>query len=305
MEGTKILNVTRDFEKFAEGIKEAMERRYPDRTVELKQVQKNNGVVLTGITISSEGEKIYPTMYLENFYEESSGVITESLLDEMCSVYEARRLTGIDMTHLTHYDNIKDMLRVKLINYEANKARLEEIPHRKYMDLAIVPYVIVSGLRLEGEATFTVKYNHLEMWDVTGEQVLEDAIGNTLEREQVNIKSMYEMLTILDPRMAEIAGDELKACPMYVMLTERASGAISMMFEDKIKEFCEKMDSDVYIIPSSVEEVILIPVESDMNEEALGNMIKDVNRAELREEDVLSDHAYYFDRKLGYKEACA
>lgn len=299
------------FENFADEVRTAMELRYPDDRVELKRVTKNNGVIYTGITVCSEDERVYPTMYLEPFYEEAGeDGLTEELIDRMCAIYESRRIGNtLSLEHLKDYAAIRDRLRCKLINYEANAERLNEIPHRRFMDLAIVPYCMIReneiGRRISGEASFVVTNVNLRLWGVTVDEVMEDSIGNTLREEHPQITGMFDMLRRLNPGLAEESEDEIRDCPMYVMTTEGCNGAISMIYEDRIREFCNKIGRDIYVIPSSISEVILVPFEEGASEEMFNEMIKEVNETQLDPVDILSDHVYYFDRKLGFLEPAA
>lgn len=297
------------FEQFTEEVRIAMALRYPDDRVEIKRVTKNNGVIYTGITVCSEDERVYPTMYLEPFFEEAGeGGLTDELIDRMCSVYESRRVGNtLSLEHLRDYKSVRDRLRCKLINYSANAERLSEIPHRRFMDLAIVPYCIITeselNRRLPGEASFVVTYGNLKLWDVAQDTVLNDSVNNTLREEHPCITGMYDMLRRLNPGLVEAAGDEIRSCPMYVMTTDGSNGAVSMIYEDRLKEFCDSINSDIYIIPSSVNEVILVPYEDDASEEMINEMIREINDTQLDPVDVLSDHVYYFDRTDGYAEA--
>lgn len=296
------------FEQFADEVRNAMELRYPESSVEIRRVTKNNGVIYTGITVSSEEEKVYPTMYLEPFYEEvgESG-LTDELIDRMCSVYESRRVgNAISLEHLLNYAEVKDKLRCKLINYAANSERLKAVPHRRFMDLAIVPYCLVTdcelGRCIPGEASFMVTSGNLSAWGVSEEQVLDDSIANTLREEHPSITGMYDMLMSLNPGLVQNTGDEIKDCPMYVMTTDGSNGAVSMIYEDRLKEFCNTINSDIYVIPSSINEVILVPYEEDTSEMMLNDMIKEINLTQLEPVDVLSDHVYYFERNSGYAQ---
>ncbi len=296
------------FESFADEVRAAMESRYPGDRVELKRVTKNNGVIYTGITVCAEDEKVYPTMYLEPFYEEAEeGGLTEELIDRMCDIYESRRVGNtLSLEHLKDYAAVRDRLRCKLINYEANAGRLEEIPHRRFLDLAIVPYCTIRdnelNRRIAGEASFVVTNVNLKLWGVTGDEVMEDSIGNTLREEHPQISCMFDILRNLNPGFAEATEDEIRNCPMYVMTTGCSNGAISMIYEDRLREFCNNIGRDIYVIPSSISEVILVPYEEGASEEMFNEMIREVNETQLDRVDILSDHVYYFDRDLGFTE---
>ena len=299
------------FEQFTDEVRTAMKLRYPDDRVEIKRVTKNNGVIYTGITVCGRDERVYPTMYLEPFFEEAlEGGLTDDLLDRMCTIYESRRIGDtLSLDHLCDYSVVRSRLRCKLINYEANTERLAQIPHRRFMDLAIVPYCPVTEFelnnRLPGEASFVVTGSNIKLWGVTQDEVLDDSIRNTLNEEHPNITGIYDMLKRLNPGLIKEAGDDMQACPMYVMTTENSNGAISMIYEDRLKEFCNSIDSDIYVIPSSINEVILVPCEDDASEAMLNEMVREINTTQLEQVDVLSDHVYYFDRHTGYMDAAA
>lgn len=296
------------FEQFADEVKRAMELRYPREKVEIKRVTKNNGVIYTGITVCGENEHVYPTMYLEPFYREAGDEgLTDELIDRMCEIYESRRVgNAVSLEHLRDYFAVCSRLRCKLINYEANMERLKDIPHRRFMDLAIVPYCIVSedelSCQLPGTASFVVTYSNLRLWDITEEKLLEDSIRNTMEAETPRITGMYDMLKQLNPGLMDGNEEAVRNCPMYVMTTEGSNGAISMIYEDMLKEFCSSIGNDIYVIPSSINEVILVPYEKDMSGEMLNEMIREINATQLDAVDVLSDHAYFFDRSVGFTE---
>ena len=210
------------------------------------------------------------------------------------------------LDYLRRYEEIRDGLRCKLINYDANTGMLENVPYRRFMDLAIVPYYSFkeSGLSLliKGEATFVIRDSHLAMWGVDAERVLDDAVGNTMECEKPSVRGMLEVLKELNPACATAVLNDTECCPMYIMTTEGGNGAVSMLYEEMLKDFCESIGSDIYIIPSSINEVILVPVNGVMPLEAINDMIREVNHTEIAAVEVLSDHAYYFAASGGYRE---
>ena len=73
-----------------------------------------------------------------------------------------------------------------------------------------------------------------------------------------------------------------------------------MIYDDIMDKFLENSDYGVYIIPSSVHEVILIPDNDNMNKNDLNRIIKTVNDESLESVEVLSDHAYYYSTSQGY-----
>lgn len=80
--------------------------------------------------------------------------------------------------------------------------------------------------------------------------------------------------------------------------TEKFYGAAAIIYgKDKIRDLAEKEGSDIVIIPSSVHECILLPYDESMPFEFLNAMVNEVNASEVKEEEILSDHVYMYDRQ--------
>ncbi|MBR6486131.1 MAG: hypothetical protein IKT17_05505 [Lachnospiraceae bacterium] len=295
------------FDEFTDELKCAVSVRYPESDVEIRRVTKNNGVIYTGLTIRNEDEQIFPTMYLEGFYDEApGGRLTDELTDKICEIYESRRLGKVKLPGaLGDYDAARGNLRCKLINSAANEEYLKDVIHRDFLDLAIVPYYLFDqgDLDLKGssDATFVIRPANLEMWGVEGDEVLDESIRNTLKDDSISIRGMYELLSELNPSFASAAPEEFKACPMYVMTSGSCNGAVAMLNEEKLREFCDHIDSDLYVIPSSINEVILVPRDDTATRSMFDEMICEINDTQLDAVDVLSDHVYCYDRVGGYK----
>ena len=75
-------------------------------------------------------------------------------------------------------------------------------------------------------------------------------------------------------------------------------GARGMCRTDILSAFAAGFRKNLYILPCSVHELILVKDEGDMNAGDIRKVVREVNRngAVMREEDILSDSVYYFDR---------
>ena len=60
------------------------------------------------------------------------------------------------------------------------------------------------------------------------------------------------------------------------------------------------LQSDYYVLPSSVHEVVIVPYCDNITAAELDEMVRDINLTQVSEEEVLSDHAYLYDVKAGY-----
>ncbi len=132
----------------------------------------------------------------------------------------------------------------------------------------------------------------LNMADVSADELRVRARRNL--KEKVKIAEMTDVLQ----EMMDQPIDSLDVFPadrfMYVATNEsNLYGASAMLLDDILQEFCEKHGLNaVFIIPSSIHEVLLISADNDP--ETINAMISDVNRMEVDEWDQLSNHCYVF-----------
>ena len=85
---------------------------------------------------------------------------------------------------------------------------------------------------------------------------------------------------------------------MWVISNDRGiNGAVSMLYEDKLHTLATEMESDLYILPSSVHEVIAVSTSmGDPNE--LAEMVAEINMDQVALEERLSNQVYHYDKDL-------
>ena len=88
------------------------------------------------------------------------------------------------------------------------------------------------------------------------------------------------------------------APPLYVLTnTYRTNGATVLLYDDILKELSDLFEKDLIILPSSIQVLILAADENDrQNLDHYTAMVKEVNASQLQDEEILSDHAYYYCR---------
>ena len=65
---------------------------------------------------------------------------------------------------------MKDRIAYKLINAEDNAVLLSGVPHFRYLDLAVVFYIIVAESE-EGQMTALIHDEHLNLWNITADDL--------------------------------------------------------------------------------------------------------------------------------------
>ena len=64
-----------------------------------------------------------------------------------------------------------------------------------------------------------------------------------------------------------------------------------------MKKCSKVLNKDLYILPSSTHEVLLLPHEKKIEAEELAYMIQSINSENVPREEWLSDHAYFYRRE--------
>lgn len=211
---------------------------------------------------------------------------------------------GINVSEITNADSTKDKIVFQLINTEQNKDMLASMPHREFKDLAIIYRIVV---RIDDEDITSIPiYHHLaKTLGFNEEQLFKLAAENTKELLPPVIKSMNDVirdLFVKDGMPPEIEdmmfGEMAPEQQMYVISNnKRINGAVSMLYEDGLHELAEKLNSDLYLLPSSIHEVIA--VSTDMGEpNELAAMVTEINIEQVALDQRLSNQVYHYDKDL-------
>lgn len=306
---------TMNIDEFAKALKDKLFEINPDmadtHTVNINEVTKNNGTVLHGLTIQEEGGNIAPTIYVDQAFDSyKNGESIDVLANGILNTYEEHKPPqSISVDFFTDFDQAKERLTMKVINAEKNAEMLDGMPHFAFGDLAAIFQVQVESNEF-GNAVITVKDEHMDMWGVDVSTLMEYAKANMEEKQPIRIQSMMEVL-------AEMMGTtpeemmNMEQPPMYVMSNEsKVNGAAAMVFTDKIDEFAQQHDANIFILPSSVHEILLLVDNGEMDVANLESMVREVNATQVAPEEVLSDNVYFYDKdeKMLYvaetKEPC-
>lgn len=279
-----------------------------DYSVSVKCVLKINRE-LQALSILHNGSKYAPSIYLEDFFKEyKNGKAICDIASEIVMISKQRKKdTAFILENIRNFDWVKPKLRVKLINYQKNEKLLRTIPHEKYLDLAIIPYVLIS--KENGNLMTTrVLYSLIAQWNISEELLLKQAKDNTIQRSPVIIEKMADFIlcAMLKEIEAESDSEELfrtilnkdsSRIEMYILTNENnLEGAFPAFNTDKLAELSDRIGIDkLYILPSSIHEIIAVPAV-EINPDKLKEIVKEVNRTQVREEDFLSDAVYHYSR---------
>lgn len=303
------------FEAFQRKLIDAVASYYGDGCeVDVKIIQKLNGIQLHGLNILRKGSIVCPTIYLEDYFSRyERGTAFSTVFRDIIGVYETHKNTEFGaLEFFADYEKIKKHLSVKIINADYNRELLEDVPNIKINDLAVVCIVEVVNSEVD-LGTVLIRNNHICMWGVKNSQLIEDAIENA---QRINIPHLRKLSDIvLNMYCEDIPGenlmderhngcmltDELEVCSrepnnMFVLSNKKQMfGAGTMIYPGVLDSIGKALGTDYYILPSSIHEVIILPVNVCENTYNINSMIRSINEEMLSKEEILSDHAYLYN----------
>ena len=215
------------------------------------------------------------------------------------------------------YEDAKPHLSVRLINTEANRKMLMDVPHMEMADLSAVCRVEFPVPGGKGLGSIQVTNDNLEQWGIGHEELFGTAIKNMQESNPPIMVDMEAALwaaisgtipeqeNLLEQRgslekQADNTEKQAGFLPMYVLTTRnKSNGAAVMMFPDVMEKVSGMFPEGFYILPASISEVIILPKVEEMGPKELGQMVRDINRRDVPGEEVLSDRVYEYDREQG------
>lgn len=285
-----------NFEEFMAWVKENITSKDWKETsqIEISVVKKNNGVSATGLFIRENGQDVSPILYLDDYYiHYQNGELLENVIRNIRADYDKKvQMAAVKIPNLQEFENIRGRVIYRLVNYEKNKEILEDCPHIRLYDLAVT-FRWVARIDDVGVSTSLITNKQVKEWGVSVNDLVLAARQNTPRLFPAQIIDMEEMLAgmvsfILYP----------SAIPMYILTNEQElNGASALLYGDILKDFANKKGADMYILPSSIHEVIMIPADRIDDPKKLSSMVHEANTTVVSTGDVLSDSVYYYNRK--------
>ena len=234
----------------------------------------SNGVESIGITLGDG--TVRPTLYPA--FDSTNDI--NKLIDKIIEDY--KRVSANNphkefediVNHFTEFDFVKSGLVPCLV-----RSAQDDLVQRDFLDLKVMYRYKFN------DASIAIKKEHLEMWNVTEDELFQIAKDNVFNE-------------FIDMSMEEALGMPLPGDLMRVITTkDRTHGASALLFPELFATY----GNDVKILPSSIHEVIVLMPDAakDTQTEMLVDMITTVNATELVPQDILSNHPYtYVDGEI-------
>lgn len=300
-----------NYNDFKDYILTEIRERIEGSEPEYREILKNNGICLDGLIVNRKDSKISPTLYMNDFFDSyQKGANLEEITDVIANILKNNTISkDFDVEDFFSFERIKDRIVMKVINLQMNEKLLSDVPYREFLDLAVCYYVYISDNNFDN-ASVLINNSHAKMWNLTEEELFETASVNTKKILKSELCTMTETLRRImenDNKDEDFGLNLLENddCGMYILSnSSNHYGASSILDRDVLKNFADEIDSDFYILPSSVHELILLPTTNVDSVESLNEMIVEVNETQVPKQDILSDHAYYYNRRTASVTFC-
>ncbi len=261
-------------------ILEALPPIYGDCKISLKKMWKvNEEKDCLSVMPKSEDDEIAacPNIYLDDFYEEFKECQDmDHILQKIaaCIVQFTGKLpAGKDVFDLK---NRKESIVMNVINREKNQELLKHVPHKDFLDLAVI-YRIVMTQEEDGLNTILITDSIMKEMGITREELEQLAMENTMRMFPAVITGFSDHI--------------------YMMTsTIKINGATTMMYQEVIKRFSKKIGKNLFVVPSSIHEVMLIP-EKSADLEFIKQTLEEGNRLYVTPKEFLSGNVYFYNRK--------
>lgn len=277
-----------------------------DVKVKPVSIVKNNGTIRKGLSVEENTNNMNPNIYLEEMYgkQKADDITMEQAAEEFIWYYESVKHENFP-TDFFSWERVKEFITIRVINAEWNKELLKKVPHKKILDLVIVYHAVIEVAN--GNTMFMMINNEqLKNWGITQEILDKTAKANMNSLTPAELFPMEEVIkevlggnetavSILDGKP-----EYMEKNRMYILTNKDRNFGASVLFYDGMAERIGKlMETDFFVIPSSVHEIIIVKDSGDYTQEEITEMIKAVNEQAVDREDRLAEHAYHYSVRTG------
>ncbi len=249
---------------------------------------------LTGLCFKRADAEGGPTIYAEDFYKlYKAGMpiskLSSDAVDAVRPYIDNVPVFGDDVLDLSaHPEN----LRVRMIGRIRNREALKNMP---YLDLKCG--LVLTADIWQGEYRTVVSNSMIESLGMDKEKLFELALANYSMKDAV----LFRLEDILaddddDDRENLIEAQSGNLMPdnegLYLLSNKDSFwGAAALFYPGVMERVYGLMGGDFYVLPSSVHELLLLPVSS-MDPQKLVDTIRSANRSVMKESEILADDLF-------------
>ncbi len=309
------------YKEFKEEIKSYMEQQMGNGyEVDICKVRKANIGLIDSMTVFEKGkagDHVSPNIYLEPFYQKyKEGMEMQKISGAIMFEYQRgieNAEVFMDMIpDIRNYGTCKDRLYFKLVGTERNRTLLKKVPHHEVMDLSVVPYILLNESE-DGTSSVMVSNTMAKSWGVSEEDVVKQAFDNMpriMPAKASTMKSLVETVLgiaadnednedIIEAASGMASSSEIFSGPFVLTNKRGMNGFAAVLYPRVLKDAADMIGKNLFILPSSVHESLLIADDGSVEASDLCKMVKEVNETCVAEDEVVSNSVYFYDREKG------
>ncbi|MCM1251686.1 MAG: DUF5688 family protein [Clostridium sp.] len=294
-----------DYEKFKKELTKKLQEHYGKKAqTGIYTVKKNNGCLYDGVQITMEDaeKNVTPVISLDSLYEfYCKGSLTmQECVNAVCREREKYEATGSILKFaesVMDWNTVKGKVYPVLLSTQKNKELLKDLIFTPMLDLSII-YAIRMEITKESSGNVKVSRHLLKQYGIDEKQLHKQAMRN-LAKDGYHFQDMQSLIR-------DMLHTEENAAPaeMYVLTNKgKIYGAAGILHKKLVREFAK--GQSFFILPSSIHETIFVPAANPSDKAVFDNMVEEVNAAQVRAEEQLSDHCYYYDGQTDEVKICA
>lgn len=259
----------------------------------------NNKAEIRVLKLQLEDCRLMPIVYPEEYETRyRKGETLEKLADEILEqVRRTQQENDLPEDFFREYGTVSKGIFCRVISADKNRNLLSQVPHEIHENLAIVYYYEIQEGWME-DATILIRNEHLTIWERTACEIKNTAWKNTLRKKKVKFRKLSRVLA--EYGMEETL--EMEENPLYLLTSEQGGfGAVTAFYPSVLANCAKELNSNLILLPSSIHEWLLLPAElarTSGDPEELRTMVREINRTQLEDKEILSDEIYYYDAEL-------
>lgn len=271
----------------------------------IKFVKKDGGDLLNIIFAEHDDAYEVCSVYVEELYVAyQNGIRLNTIVDYICSdVLHAKSIYVYDKTkELMDYDTAKSRLFVRLINYDRNADILRDVVHKTLGDIVFTVYAIVDENEFGIVSTKVLK-SMVKKWDKNEDDIFNEAIKNTYYLTPPRIYKWEGVLCDESYAGESFMNDE-DICDLdksfsgnTLSTTRKTNGAIAVFLPGVAERIAELLDSDFYMVFTSIHEVMIHSTGSGVDPKDLKLVLQDTLRKVTPSSDYLTEKIYKYNRR--------
>ncbi|MEY8364030.1 DUF5688 family protein [Anaerovoracaceae bacterium 41-7] len=267
---------------------------FQNAEVELHEVLKDNGKTYHGVNLHLPGKDASPILYIEDMYDRViSGTAVNDVIrdtaESFIALFEKTDLLA-ELISLKGTD-IRQYIFFKLVSGEDNGAGLKNYPHKRIENLVKIYF-------LEPAPGWTIKitYDHLKDMGIDLQELDRLAQQNSMAQKPAELTCMNGIFLSKERNLLE--NDDPLLPDMYVLTNrEKTGGASVICYPGVLAQIGRKLCADFYVLPSSIDEVIIMPKFRELSPKHLGKIVREANADAVAEGHILSNCVYEYSRK--------